>query len=186
MSKATVIGQGPLGEQVTAALVEGGCHVLVHDEAGWVAKGGSSANSFSITDHIRMCDEVGIDIIFLCLPMRFRQVPEEREFEAVLDEISRVRQAKNRERVIVVVGNAIPFRSTAWDMRCAPWGCRVVLSPFFRRDFSVLGGHVTPVGRVSDLLGKLKFEEIRKITLPEAVEQALASRDAGVNSQVPL
>lgn len=186
MLKTSVIGQGALGEHVTAALAEGGCHVLVHDESGWVAKGGATTNSFSVTDHIRMCDEIGIDIIFLCMPMRFRAEAEEREYEAVLDEISHVRQAKNRERVVVVVSNSFPLKSTAWDMRCAPWGVRVLLCPVFRPDLVVLGGHVTPFFRVSGLLSKGKCSDVMHVTFNDAVAHARSSGIEHVNSQIPL
>ena len=186
MIKTSVIGQGALGEQVTAALAESGCHVLVHDESGWVARGGATTSSFSVADHVRMCDEIGVDVIFLCLPMRFRSAVEEQEFEAVLDEISQVRQAKNRERVIVVVGSSLPLKSTAWDMRCAPWGVRVVLSPVFGHDLVVLGSHITPYFRVRDLLPKGKFSEIRHVTLTDAVAHSRAPVEDFVNSHVPL
>lgn len=161
----SVIGQGFVGGSMTTVLAERSIKSFVFDIVGKVAQGGVSTNSFSIAEHVRFCDSLGIDVHFVCLP-----TPMSKDGSAdtgvvrdAIDEIANVAPSKGRSRVIVVKSTVPPGSSYKWDQETAKRGTRIVFSPEFlteanclddmrNQDRIVLGGHHDPVSSVESLM----------------------------------
>jgi len=161
----SVIGQGFVGGSMTTVLAERGVKSFVFDISGKVAAGGDATNSFSITEHVRLCDELGVDTHFLCLPTPMMQdgSADTSIVCAALAEIAAVPLARDRMRIAVVKSTVPPGSCETWDREHAPNGTRVVFSPEFLtearciedmrgQDRIVLGGHPDATSRVQDLM----------------------------------
>ena len=166
MTGVGVVGQGFVGGSMATVLSERGIKPFVFDIAGKVAPGGVSTNSFSLSEHIRFCDDVGVDIHFLCLPTPM--MPDGRAdtsiVVAALEEIANV-PIRHRERVVVVKSTVPPGSCISWDNRFSFNGTRVVFSPEFLtearclddmrdQDRIVLGGHMSATSRVAIVMEK--------------------------------
>ena len=160
-----IIGQGFVGGSLATVLAERGIKPLVFDIAGKVAPGGVSTNSFSLAEHVRFCDEVGVEIYFLCLPTPM--LPDGRAdtsiVQAALLEIANVPPPKSKERVVVIKSTVPPGSCISWDNTHSQAGTRVVFNPEFltearclddmrEQDRIVLGGHPAVTPRVEKFM----------------------------------
>jgi UDPglucose 6-dehydrogenase len=161
----SVIGQGFVGGSMTTVLAEQGIKSFVFDIAGKVAPGGCSTNSFNITEHVRFCDNLGIDIHFVCLPtpMSHDGSADTSIVREALEEIAQVPVAPGRNRVVIVKSTVPPGSCAGWNTSCAQKGTAVVFSPEFlteanclndmrNQDRIVLGGDEQPVHIAAQLM----------------------------------
>ncbi len=161
-----VVGQGFVGGSITTVLAERGIKPFVFDIVGKVAPGGVSTSSFSLTEHIRICDEMGVIVHFLCLPtpMLPDGSADTSLVASALDEIAQV-PIKHQERIVVVKSTVPPGSCASWDAKHSFNGTRVVFSPEFltearclddmrEQDRIVLGGHIAATSTVSALMKK--------------------------------
>ena len=129
----SVIGQGFVGGSMTTVLAERGVKSFVFDISGKVAAGGDATNSFSITEHVRLCDELGVDTHFVCLPTPMMQdgSADTSIVCAALAEIAAVPLTRDRMRIAVVKSTVPPGSCETWDREHSPNGTHVVFSPEF-------------------------------------------------------
>ena len=160
-----IIGQGFVGGSLSTVLAERGVKPLVFDIAGKVAVGGVSTNSFNISEHVRLCDEFGVEIYFICLPtpMRANGDSDTSIVLSAIEEIANVPPPKYKERVVVIKSTVPPGTCQAWDARFSFAGTRVVFNPEFltearclddmrEQDRIILGGHPAVTPRVAAIM----------------------------------
>jgi UDPglucose 6-dehydrogenase len=160
-----IVGQGFVGGSLATVFSERGVEPFVFDIAGKIAKGAVSTNAFSLAEHIRLCDEFGIDIHFVCLPtpMLSNGNADTSIVEAALTEIAGVPIRNEKSRTVVVKSTVPPGSCAAWHDKFSKSGTNVVFSPEFlteanclddmrNQDRIVLGGAQESTARVSELM----------------------------------
>ena len=165
--KIGVVGQGFVGGSLTTVMSERGCVPFVYDITGKIAPGGRDTNAFSLTEFIRMCDEIDVRVILVCLPTPMTQMghADLTVVESALAEIAEIPPRGNYERVAVVKSTVPPGTCVSWDNKFAHKGLRVVFNPEFLtearaiddmrdQDRIILGGHPAVTPRVADIYAK--------------------------------
>jgi UDPglucose 6-dehydrogenase len=165
--KIGVVGQGFVGGSLTTVMSERGCVPFVYDITGKIAPGGRDTNAFSLTEFVRMCDEIDVRVIFVCLPTPMTQMghADLTVVESALAEIAEIPPRGNYERVAVVKSTVPPGTCVSWDNKFAHKGLRVVFNPEFLtearaiddmrdQDRIILGGHPAVTPRVADIYAK--------------------------------
>jgi UDPglucose 6-dehydrogenase len=166
-TSVAVVGQGFVGGSLTTVLNERGCDVFTFDILGKNAKGGKTTGAFSLTEFVRMCDEINVNTFFVCLPTPMLPTGQADTsiVAGAIDEIANVPPKGHIERIVVVKSTVPPGTCSSWDSKCMLKGTRVVFSPEFlteanaiddmrNQDRIVLGGHVSATSRIASVFSK--------------------------------
>jgi len=163
--KVSVVGQGFVGGSITTVLSERGFETLVFDIAGKVAKGGTASGANSLVEHVKICDKLGINTHFLCLPTPMTELgsADTSIVLSAIADIASIPIPETRERTVIVKSTVPPGSCASWDNHYSFQGTRVVFSPEFltearclddmrEQDRIILGGHPVPVAQVAMIM----------------------------------
>jgi hypothetical protein len=174
---------------------ERGCVPFVYDITGKIAPGGRDTNAFNLTEFIRMCDELDVRVIFVCLPTPMTQAghADLTVVESALAEIAEIPTRGNYERVAVVKSTVPPGTCVSWDNKFAHKGLRVVFNPEFLTEARAIddmrdGGKDRRADRAEKRADRAdaradraaaQAEDDRGSAAPRAAAQAVAGDDQG-------